>query len=115
MQVSNAGGGLGDVYILPESANTASTGGLPAASTRLHKPTGRQPGRGRRLMQNIVGSDDRVETEMLAHIVPLSAVGMIKFGSHRCSGALVGPRTVLTASHCLYDIGTKKWNNPWYV
>ncbi|KAI6356291.1 hypothetical protein MCOR25_007907 [Pyricularia grisea] len=61
-----------------------------------------------RIAKYISGMDDRVEEKRLAY--PFSAMGYIKIvqddgrGS-RCSGALVGPRLVATARHCLDDDG----------
>ncbi|TLD11892.1 hypothetical protein PspLS_11234 [Pyricularia sp. CBS 133598] len=65
---------------------------------------GRQNG----VVKYISGMDDRVEEKRLAY--PFSAMGQVNILNHdgrrsRCSGALVGPRLVATARHCLNDDG----------
>ncbi len=62
------------------------------------------------LLDGIKGSDDRLIMESAEY--PWSAVGRVHTeikGSH-CSGVLVGPALVITASHCLYDK-----RNRWFV
>jgi glutamyl endopeptidase len=64
--------------------------------------------------QVIIGSDDRVR--VWPDHSPLSQMPLLLFKrngeNYMCSGALVGPRTVITAGHCLYsaDTSTPSWS-----
>jgi len=45
--------------------------------------------------------------------IPWSALGRVNAGgTSYCTGVLVGPSTMLTASHCLYNFSTKTWRPP---
>ncbi|KAI7842729.1 hypothetical protein COHA_003659 [Chlorella ohadii] len=57
-----------------------------------------------RKLRAVKGPDDRREYD--DHNYPWSAIGFIASG---CTGALVGPRTVLTAGHCVYDDWTRQF------
>jgi len=69
---------------------------LPAAATE--KP--RLPG--------IKGTDDRVSIDSTAF--PWSAIGRVnrRIGGF-CTGAVIGPREVLTAAHCLWNARARRW------
>lgn len=48
-----------------------------------------------------------------AHLSPWSALGRINAaGQAFCSGALIGPSSVLTAAHCTYNFTTGRWRPP---
>jgi len=61
-----------------------------------------QPGRAEKLLGIEGDQDQRVTQE--ARIWPFAAIGRFnsEAGSY-CSGALIGPKLVLTAGHCLWD------------
>lgn len=66
---------------------------------------------GNPLLPGIKGDDDRRLIQTYAY--PWSAIGRVnKSIGGFCTGTMVGPRTVLTAAHCLWNPKTRDWLPP---
>jgi len=66
---------------------------------------------GNPLLPGIKGDDDRQLIETSAY--PWSAIGRVnKSIGGFCTGTMVGPKTVLTAAHCLWNPKTRDWLPP---
>ena len=67
-------------------------------------------GAGGRRLAHIIGNDDRIERRDYPGW-PFTAVGQVLFKKGSCSGVMIGPRSVLTAGHCVYSRKRQAWQD----
>lgn len=70
---------------------------------------------GEEASRQVFGNDDRIQIAN-TKVYPFSAIGYLeskdtKGNYESCSATLIGPSTVLTAAHCLYNHETKAWQD----
>lgn len=59
--------------------------------------------------ESVCGRDDRVHVTKVTRIPWRWVCQLIMDGRSRCTGWFIGPRTIMTAGHCVYSHRTGKW------
>ncbi|SFI83979.1 trypsin-like serine peptidase [Thermoflavimicrobium dichotomicum] len=59
-------------------------------------------------IRSVIGTDDRTRVTNTT-TYPYSAIAHIESSIGGCTGWMIGPRTLVTAGHCVYDPDTKQW------
>jgi hypothetical protein len=111
--IRTAAGGDRSPGFVPAHLLDPSSGGrggsppadAPLAAALLERMTA--PGR-RRKLSWIIGQDNRKERADYPGW-PYSAVGQLTYNKGSCTGVMIGPRSVLTAGHCVYSRKRNAW------
>lgn len=97
------------VTVEPGEAVAKALAGEATAKTgpALAKGKGADPETGDDGARAVLGSDERVQVRNTTRF-PFAAIGYLEMVDNQqqyysCSAALIGPRTILTAAHCLYN------------
>jgi len=109
-----AGGNISPGYIPGKggasshtSSSTSSSGVVADMLTAALIARMTEPG-GRRRLSHIIGEDSRRERADYPGF-PYTAVGQLTYVKGSCTGVMIGPRSVLTAGHCVYSRKRKAW------
>lgn len=65
------------------------------------------PAKAATALKGIKGQDDRVRVDIRQH--PWRTIGRVNRGGAYCTGILIGPSHILTASHCFWDARRQDW------
>ncbi|MBN1209164.1 MAG: trypsin-like peptidase domain-containing protein [Myxococcaceae bacterium] len=93
---------------------------IPSNPEQLMAPPSQQDGDRDVSGQSLIGTDNKTTVSYSSYTqYPFRATGTVLSTSTStrgfCSGALIGPRLVMTAGHCVYDPDTQAWSwNTWF-
>lgn len=85
--------------------NLSSLDGMPLEENGFHGSFADGEALFETMMDTVHGADERKRVTDTTSF-PNRAIGRLALG---CTGTLIGPRVVLTAGHCIYDLKTKKF------
>lgn len=101
-----------DLEIFERALSAFSSARQPLGGPKTDRPEGLEaPARGSGsatssvIGRSVIGTDERVQVSPTTYW-PWVTMGRIDLG---CTGTIVGPRHVITAGHCVYNIETDTW------